>query len=124
MSRPSFQPKQEQRKLVKSLSALGLPHEQICALVGMRSPKTLRTHFREALNEGAAEAEAAVMRTAYAMPTSGKCLSMTLFWDKCQRLRSEDQERQEEEQKRAAALERSRRLSVLYRVPKERKNAA
>jgi DNA-binding transcriptional MerR regulator len=124
MSRPSFQPKQEQRKLVKSLSALGLPQEQICALVGMRSPKTLRKHFREALNEGAAEAEAAVMRTAYAMATSGKCLSMTLFWSKCQRLRSEDQERQEEAQERAAALERSRRLSVLYRVPKERKNAA
>jgi hypothetical protein len=124
MSRPSFQPRQEQEKLVKSLSALGLPQEQICALVGMRSPKTLRKHFREALNEGAAEAEAAVMRTAYAMATSGKCLSMTLFWNKCQRLRSEDQERQEEEQERAAALERSQRLRVLYRVPKERKNAA
>ena len=124
MSRPSFEPKQEQRKLVKSLSALGLPQEQICALVGMRSPKTLRKHFHEALNEGAAEAEAAVMRTAYAMATSGKCLSMTLFWDQCQRLRSEDQQRQEEEQERAAALERAQRLRVLYRVPKERKHAA
>jgi len=91
---------------------------------GLRSPKTLRKHFREALNEGGAGAEAAVMRTAYAMATSGKCLSMTLFWNKCQRLRSEDQERQEEEQERAAALERSQRLRVLYRVPKERKNAA
>ncbi len=64
------------------------------------------------------------MRTAYAMATSGKCLSMTLFWSKCQRLQSEDQQRQEEEQERAAALERAQRLRVLYQVPKERKNAA
>jgi hypothetical protein len=124
MSRPSFQPKQDQRKLVKSLTALWLPQEHICALLGMRSPKTLRKHFHEALKQGAAEAEAAVMRTAYEMATSGKCLSMTLFWNKCQRLRSEDQQRQEEEQQRAAALERAQCLRVLYRVPKERKNAA
>ncbi len=45
MSRPSFQPKQEQRKLVKSLSALGLPQEQICTLVGMRSQRHCANTF-------------------------------------------------------------------------------
>jgi hypothetical protein len=64
MARPSWQPKQEQRTLVKSLSVLGLPQTQICAWVGMRSPKTLRKHFREELQQGATT-EVVEMRTAY-----------------------------------------------------------
>ena len=47
MPRPSFKATAEQRKLVKSLAAVGLRQEQICAMVGLRSPKTLRKHFRE-----------------------------------------------------------------------------
>src|SRR4051812_22786770 len=77
MARPSWQPKQDQRTLVKSLSSLGLPQAQICAWVGMRSPKTLRKHFREELQQGAS-ADVVEMRTAYETGPSGKCLSITV----------------------------------------------
>ncbi len=77
MARPSLQPKQEQRKLVKRLSALGLPQGQICGWVGMRSPKTLRKHFGEELKQRAT-AEVVEMRTAYETGPSGRCLSITV----------------------------------------------
>src|SRR3982751_2702283 len=77
MARPSWQPKQEQRRLVKSLSAWGLPQAQICGWVGMRSAKTLRKHFREELQQGAS-AEVVEMRTAYERAPSGNCLSITV----------------------------------------------
>ena len=77
MARPSWQPEQEQRTLVKSLSAMGLPQKQICAWMGMRSPKTLRKHFREELQQGA-RAEVVEVRTADESEPSGKCLSITV----------------------------------------------
>jgi hypothetical protein len=103
---------------------MGLRHEQICMLVKVRSPKTLRKYFRSELDGGTAEAEAAVTRTAYEMATSGKCLAMTLFWDKCQRSVVEEQERQEEQQEREQALQQSRAPKILFRVPRERRDAA
>src|SRR4051812_5604189 len=77
MARPSLRPKQGQRKLVKRLSALGLPQKQICAWVGMRSPKTLRKHFHEELKQRAT-AEVVELRTAYETGPSGRCLSITV----------------------------------------------
>ena len=83
MPRPSFQPTEEQRKRVKSLSALGFRHDDICLMIGLRSPKSLRKHFRRELSTGMAEANAAVARMAYQMAISGRCLAMTIFWTKC-----------------------------------------
>src|SRR3954467_4614045 len=77
MARPSLRPKQGQRKLVKGLSALGLPQKEICAWVGMRSPKTLRKHFREELKQRAT-AEVVEVRAAYKTGPSGRCLSIKL----------------------------------------------
>src|SRR3954451_18858912 len=77
MARPSLQPKQGQRKLVKRLSAFGLPQQQICAWVGMRSPKTLRKHFREEL-KGRATAEVVELRAAYKTGPSGRYLSIKI----------------------------------------------
>src|SRR4051812_48508092 len=42
--RPSVQPTKEQRQRVK---LRGHRHEDACAMVGIRSPKTLRKHFRQ-----------------------------------------------------------------------------
>jgi hypothetical protein len=84
MPRPNFRPTAEQRKLVRSLAALGVPQQQICVVVGLRSPKTLRKHFRPELFNGFAEAYAAVARTAYEMAVSGRYPAMSMFWDKCQ----------------------------------------
>src|SRR3954454_5114682 len=78
--RPSFQPNKGRRKLVKSLAVLGLRHEDIAIALGIRSPKTLRKHFRKELAGGMAEANAAVTRVAYEMAASGKMPMMTRFW--------------------------------------------
>ena len=88
MPRPSSRVTEEQRKLVKSLSAMGLPQEHICAMVGVRSPKTLRKHFQAELASGMAEANAVVSRVAYEMAVSGRFPAMSFFWTKCQRPRS------------------------------------
>jgi hypothetical protein len=78
--RPSFKATGEQRRKVKSLAALGLRQEQITTTIGLRSPKTLRKHFREELTRGTAEANAAVARVAFEMATSGKWPVMTRYW--------------------------------------------
>ena len=52
MPRPRLQPSDEQRRMVKTLSALGIPQKQIARQVGIRSDKTLRKHFREELDRG------------------------------------------------------------------------
>ena len=84
MARPRFQPTPEQRKLVKSLAAVGLRQEHICEMLRLRSPKTLRKYFREELFQGFAQAYAAVARTAYDMARSGRYPAMLMFWLKCQ----------------------------------------
>lgn len=64
MARPPFETDEKQRSLVKSLAMLGLQQEQICQVVGIRSPKTLRKHFRSELTRGELHAMANVMQTA------------------------------------------------------------
>jgi hypothetical protein len=81
--RTKFEPDPGQRQLVKSLAALGGKHEDISAQVGLRSPKTLRKHFRTELDRGAAEANSQVARTLFRMATSGDCPGATIFWLKC-----------------------------------------
>ena len=80
MSRPSFKPTREQRTMVQSLAAIGMRHDHIAIVVGVRSPKTVRKHFRKELTLGSAEALAAVTRTAYEMASSGKYPRMTEYW--------------------------------------------
>ena len=80
MSRPSFKPTRDQRTMVQSLAAIGMRHDHIALVVGVRSPKTVRKHFRKELTLGSAEAIAAVTRTAYEMASSGKYPRMTEYW--------------------------------------------
>jgi hypothetical protein len=80
MARPRFKPTKDQRKLVQSLAAIGVRQEHISAAIGIRSPKTLRKHFRKDIAKGDAEATATVMATAYSMATSGNFPGMTRFW--------------------------------------------
>jgi hypothetical protein len=60
MPRPKLSPTDEQRRLVKKLAAVGTRHEEIALIIKIRSPKTLRKHFREELDRGTAEANAKV----------------------------------------------------------------
>ncbi len=82
MARPRFVPTPEQRRTVKSLAAYGIRHDQIARKIGIRSPKTLRRHFREELDQGVTEANAQVAQTLFKMAVSGKFLLATIFWMK------------------------------------------
>lgn len=83
MPRPKLNPTEEQRRKVKILSACGTPHEKIAEAMSIRSPKTLRKHFRAELDLGALEANAKVASTLYQMATSGEYPTATMFWLKC-----------------------------------------
>ena len=83
MPRPKFVPTPEQRHYVQSMAAFGISHERIALCIGLRSPKTLRRHFREELDLGATKADARVGQTMFQMATSGKNPAATMFWLRC-----------------------------------------
>jgi hypothetical protein len=80
MARPTIRPTEEQHKLVRTLAACGVPQEHIRRHLGIRSLKTLRKHYREELDGGAADANFSVARTLFKMATSGMNLRATTFW--------------------------------------------
>jgi hypothetical protein len=80
MARPKFVAAEEQRRTVKSLSAYGLSHEGIAQMVSLRSPKTLRKHFRKELDLGAIEGTAQVAQTRFQMAKSGKYPAATIHY--------------------------------------------
>jgi hypothetical protein len=81
MARTAFKPTAEQKRLVKVLSAHGIRQEDIATEVGLRSPKTLRKHFRKELDLGRISADIAVGKTLYQMASSGKCIAATIYWE-------------------------------------------
>jgi hypothetical protein len=113
MPRPSFRPTAEQRKLIRSLASMAFRQDQMCHLVSLRSPKTLRKHFRAELDYGFAEACAAVACTAYEMASSGRYPQMSIFWDKCQRqFVPEEREQQQQPAKPGARSGGSRLIMI------------
>jgi hypothetical protein len=52
-------------------------------MMNIRSPKTLRKHYRHELDCGALEANNEVAQTMYKMAASGKFQAATMFWLKC-----------------------------------------
>jgi hypothetical protein len=83
MPRPPFSPTNEQRGVVKSMAAVGIPHDAIAMKIGIRSPKTLRKHFRQELDLGVTEANYKVSRILFDMAASGQHPAATFFWLKC-----------------------------------------
>jgi hypothetical protein len=73
-------PAQKDRDLVRTLSGIGVPQNDICILVGVTKP-TLHKHFREDLDRGMAEANAKVAKTLYERAISGD-LGAAIFWAK------------------------------------------
>jgi hypothetical protein len=65
---------------VKLLAACGIPHDLIACKIGIRSPKTLRRHFRRELDAGKAEGNAQVAQTLFKMAVSGKFPQVTMYW--------------------------------------------
>jgi len=79
MPRPKLTPTEEQRILVKSLAAVGIPQEDIARKIGVRSPKTLRKHFREQIDLAATEANASVGGALYKNAMAGNTDAQK-FW--------------------------------------------
>ncbi len=79
MPRPKIRPTEEQRRLVKSLAACGIRQEEIARAVGIRSPKTLRLHYREELDRGEMEANYTVAQALYKKAAAGDTMAAK-FW--------------------------------------------
>lgn len=82
MSRAPHEPTNETRQYARSLSALGQSQEDIAVIVGV-SEKTLRKHYASELQEGAAEANAAVVGFLMDKIKEGNVAAM-IFFDKAQ----------------------------------------
>jgi hypothetical protein len=72
-------------EMVKSLSGLGITHEQMCAIVKISRP-TLYKYYQEELQEGKANANAQVARNLFKIATgSGReAVTACIFWLKTQ----------------------------------------
>ena len=76
-----FVPTEEQRRTVKAMAGLGVPHEGIAALLEI-DDKTLRKHFHPELARGSVEATAKVAQSLFQMATAGKNVAAAIFWMK------------------------------------------
>ena len=83
MGRPKHTPTQDQRTKVRSLAACGISHEKIAKVMGFRSPKTLRTHYRQILEIAATEANASVAAALYSNAVNLKDTRAQEIWLKC-----------------------------------------
>jgi hypothetical protein len=79
MPRHRLNPTAEDRKRVKQLAAVGTSHENIARLIGIRSPKTLRLYFREELDRGVVEANAAIAGALFNKASNGDVPAQR-FW--------------------------------------------
>ena len=76
-----FQPTEEQRRTVKAMAGLGVPHEGIAVLLEIDA-KTLRKYFPAELERGSVEATAKVAQSLFQMATAGKNVAAAIFWMK------------------------------------------
>ncbi len=74
-------PDAKSRELVRELSGLGIPQEDIARLVGISKP-TLHSHYKDDLDLGQAEANVKVGRRLFQKCMDGDTASI-LFWMKC-----------------------------------------
>jgi transcriptional regulator with XRE-family HTH domain len=79
MPRPKLKPTEEQRRMVKTMTAMGAKQEDVAARIGVRSPKTLRKYFRDELDQGASEANLAIAQTLFKVAQAGDVRAI-VFW--------------------------------------------
>lgn len=81
--KPHHKPSANTRAQVKKAASLGGTQEVICAMLGITKP-TLRKHYREELDLGAAEANMAVAQSLFKMATDKNKPNITaaIFWMK------------------------------------------
>jgi transposase-like protein len=82
--RRKYEPTDKDLRIVEAMSGCGMPQEAIARALDIDA-KTLRKHFRKALDSSADKADAQVAATLFKLATSGHCPSATFFWMKCRR---------------------------------------
>jgi hypothetical protein len=84
VTKPSFKPTDDERKLVEQMVAVGIPQESICLVVrdGIDG-KTLRKHFRKELDTAKVKANAKIGGTSFNKAINGDTTA-AIFWAKTQ----------------------------------------
>ena len=77
----SFDPTDEQRRIVRALAAVGVPQEAISNHLEIDA-KTLRKHLRRELDGGMLEANVKVAQTLFSMATVDRNVAACIFWMK------------------------------------------
>ena len=92
VTKPAFQPTEEERKLVEQMTACGIPQESQCRVVrnGIDA-KTLRKHFKLEIATAATKANAKVAGTLFDKAMSGDTTAL-IWWTKTRMKWSEKQE--------------------------------
>lgn len=85
-------PSAENKRLVETSAGLGLPHEQIGALIGI-DDKTLRKHYRQELDVGKAKASAQIAKTLFNKAQGGDTTAL-IWWTKAQMKWAETQKQE------------------------------
>ncbi len=81
--KPSHAPTKEQRTMVETMAAVGVPSSDIARVVGVDA-KTLRKHYRDELDLGMVKANAKVAGSLFKKATGDGPQSVTaaIFWAK------------------------------------------
>lgn len=74
------EPTDELRKMVKAMAGYGIPHDDICTVVGITG-KTLRKHYREEIDTGEVNANTQVVGALFKAATGGN-VTAAIFWTK------------------------------------------
>jgi hypothetical protein len=80
MAQAPHRPTDKDRDLVKTLSGIGLPQHDICAILKI-DKKTLHKYYRIEIDLGLAEANAKIAKTLFDMATKGN-VAAAIFWAK------------------------------------------
>ena len=83
MAQKPHKPTDDLRRQVEQASGLGLPHDQIAALVGI-SDETLRKYYGPELAIGKAKASAQVAKTLFNKAVQGGDTTAMIWWTKAQ----------------------------------------
>ena len=83
MAQKPHKPTDDLRRQIEQASGLGLPHDQIAALVGI-SDETLRKYYGPELAVGKAKASAQVAKTLFNKAVQGGDTTAMIWWTKAQ----------------------------------------
>lgn len=77
-------PTDKDRASVEAMAGYGIPHDDIARVLRI-APKTLRVHYRDELDRGAAVANVAVAQSLYqkALGPGKEGVTAAIFWLKC-----------------------------------------